>query len=678
MQFVFPGFLFALFAISIPILIHLFHFRRFRKIYFPNVTFLQHLSEESRKQSRLKHLLVLLSRILAIAALVFAFAQPFIPRDNARISQMGNSVAVYIDNSFSMGSLGSAGSLLDQAKETARQVASLYQPSDEFLLLTNDFEGRHQRFLSKEEFLLLVNEVQESPSVTGISDVLDRKAELLWQATKDSRSSYIISDFQKSTTAVEEIKADTTFSVFFVPLVAQKAGNVFIDSLWFESPVKLLGQPVTLKLSIVNDNDIYLENQPVRLFIDGVQRAVASWDAPPNASTEVELTWTINTAGIHHGKVEIVDHPVTFDDQMFFSYQATSRVPVLSIDQGRASSFLRALFGRDSTFVFANMPASSVNFSSFGQYDLIILNNLASISPGLQRELQEFTRQGGSLLVFPGNSIEASSYAELLRPMSADTYGDLDTSSMRVTAINELHEVFAGVFENLPDNIDLPVANKYYQMQRQTASTGQYLLQLQNGHNFLSSYSYGRGKVFLSAVPLEETFSNFPRHPVFVPALVNIALQSQAYEPLYYIVGQNQPVNIRGMNPGRDQVFHLIGDQLEIIPEQRPGANFIRLFFHDQVKQAGSFWLNLSGESFSGLAFNYDRRESLMQTWSPGELQGMILDMGLSNFSVIRSREAGFQDAFEDFRLGRKLWKYFVLMALFFLLLEVALLRFWK
>ena len=79
MEFVNPGFLYGLFAISIPIIIHLFNFRRFKKVYFTNVSFIKELKQQTQKQSRLKHLLILLMRILAITAIVLAFAQPYIP-----------------------------------------------------------------------------------------------------------------------------------------------------------------------------------------------------------------------------------------------------------------------------------------------------------------------------------------------------------------------------------------------------------------------------------------------------------------------------------------------------------------------------------------------------------------------------------------------------------------------
>jgi len=103
MEFVNPGFLYGLLAISIPVIIHLFNFRRFKKVYFTNVSFIKELKLQTQKQSRLKHLLILIMRILAIAAIVLAFAQPFIPvSENIINPHEKNAVSIYIDNSFSM------------------------------------------------------------------------------------------------------------------------------------------------------------------------------------------------------------------------------------------------------------------------------------------------------------------------------------------------------------------------------------------------------------------------------------------------------------------------------------------------------------------------------------------------------------------------------------------------
>jgi len=678
MQFVYPAFLFALLAIAIPVIIHLFHFRRFRKVYFSDVSFLRQLSDESKKQSRLKHWLILAMRMLAVAFLVLAFSKPYIPSGESQVSPEGNAVAVYIDNSFSMDALARRGRLLNEARESARQVADIYQPTDRFLLLTNDFEGRHQRFVSRDEFLSLVEEVSLTPAVKTLEEVLLRKNELFAGADQVNKSAYFLSDFQKSMAATGQARPDSGIASFFIPLQAQRAANVAIDSCWFESPVRLKGQAVTLNVRIRNFGDQPLENQPLRLFINDVQRTVASFNIPAFGQTEESLTWTIQQEGINQGRIEIVDYPVTFDDQLFFSYEVASGIPVLSIDEQGQGTFLRALFGRDTTFTFSSMPAFAVDFSAFPTYNMLVLNGLNAISPGLAMEAQRYAEQGGHLVIFPGAGAELSSYNTFLSAMGADPMQRLDTTDFRVSTINAQHQIYTGVFDNLPDNIDLPRVFQHYAILRSARSTGQPLMELQNGNPFMVAYDLGRGKVFLAAVPLNDDFSNFQRHAVFVPTLVNIALQSGSFQPLYHVVGDNEPILVRGTALQRDQVLTLRGADMEIIPDQRLSGNNMQLFVHDQVSEAGNYSLWNSGELVKGLSFNYDRRESVPEVLSRAELESMLLDAGLSQIQVVETTEAGLGQALEQARLGLQLWKLFLILALACLFAEVLLLRFWR
>jgi hypothetical protein len=165
MHFLFPAFLFALAALAIPVIIHLFNFRRYQKVYFSNVQFLKEIQEQQASRRNLKELLILVSRSLAILFLVFAFARPFIPGKNAANSGKQQAVSVFIDNSYSMETLNKEGTLLDEAKRRAKEVVSAYSINDHFQLLTQDFEGKHQRLLSRDEFNDAVDAVKISPQI---------------------------------------------------------------------------------------------------------------------------------------------------------------------------------------------------------------------------------------------------------------------------------------------------------------------------------------------------------------------------------------------------------------------------------------------------------------------------------------------------------------------------------
>lgn len=675
-QFVFPGFLFALTAVAIPVIIHLFHFRRFRRVFFSNVSFLQQLSDASKKESKIKHLLILAMRILAIVALVMAFARPYIPVADARIGSEGHAVGVYIDNSFSMDALGESGRLLDMAKTRALGIASVYQPTDRFLLLTNDFEGRHQRFVSREEFVAMVGEIEVSSGVRTLAQVMERKKVMFSSEPSGAGRSYYIGDFQKNTSSLEEALPDTSLVAFFIPLSAQRSGNVYVDSCWFDSPVTLAGQTVRLLARVRNESGDALSGQPVRLFVDGVQRSVGSYDLEAGEETVIELNWTIDSPGYSQGRLEIIDYPVTFDDQLFFSYAVRSEIPVLSIDQSGQRPFLNAMFGKDSIFAFQTTPVFSIDYSAFSDYNLIVLNGLDMVSPGLAVELQGFVERGGSLVVFPGRDIDLVSYRAFLEGMGLDRYVALDTTFTGVSSINELHPVYREVFDQLPENLNLPEVQRHYVISRPVHSLSQNLLQLQNGHPFFNFQAVGRGGVYLSAVPLEDGFSNFQRHTVFVPTMFNIAIQSHAYQPLYHVLGNHDPLLVRDPGSGEGQVFRIQKGDWEMIPEQRLTGTRLQLFVHDQITESGNYMLLSDNAAVGALSFNYDRRESVLDAFSPGELSRALLDAGLQQVQIIDAGTGNFERALQEFSKGRQLWRLFLLLALAFLLAEVVLLRF--
>ena len=214
MQFLYPTFLFALTALAIPIILHLFYFRRFKKVYFTNVRFLREVKEETSARSKLRNLLVLLMRLLAIGMLVFAFAQPFIPQ-NAEVKQGQKAISVFVDNSFSMAALSQNAPLLERAKQRAREIVQAYGVEDEFQILTSDFEGRHQRLVSREDALNLIEEIRLSPASRELSKVLTRQQQALGTGRADTQTAYVISDFQQNAADVQNFR-DTTLELCLV------------------------------------------------------------------------------------------------------------------------------------------------------------------------------------------------------------------------------------------------------------------------------------------------------------------------------------------------------------------------------------------------------------------------------------------------------------------------------
>lgn len=679
--------LWGLLAVAIPVIIHLFNFRKFRKIYFTNVRFLEELKQQTRKQSKLRHLLVMITRMLAITTLILAFAQPYIPHfKNAARPDAISQVNVYIDNSFSMEALTTTGPLLEAARTKAREIASAYRSSDLFMITTNEFEGRRQRWVSREEFLQLIDEIQATPAVRTISEVTGSQNESFIDAPGQAKISYLISDFQLTMADFEHVASDSLVTVWLVPLQAVRTENLYIDSCWFVSPVHQLNQGVKLIARIVNDSETNYEKVPLKLSVNGKQKTLASFNIQPGTFHDVELPFTNYEEGTQSGTLEISDYPVIFDDQMFLTYNVAGSIPILSINGREESLYLNSLFGKDSTFLFVNNSLKNIDYNRLRDYELVILNELNELSSGLTQELTVYLENDGTILIIPSPKADIASFRDFLSSVGSNYYTGFVTEETRVTALDLKNPVFADVFEktgvndrNL-ENTDLPAVKAFYDISRQLQSSQMVVMSMLNGKAFLTRESSGNGQVFLLAVPLEEPFSNFARHAVFVPALYRIALLSAASDPLYYIIGRDHKIELSNTYINGDNTLRIasVSGDFEFIPGQQNLNKKLNLRIYNQIQKAGNYKLLKNNETMKGLSFNYNRKESAMKFAGQSDLEEIVRRYSVDNVKILADKGKPLTDTIKDMNQGTRLWKLFIILALVFLAIEIFLLRVWN
>src|SRR5688572_29500735 len=174
MQFLYPGFLWVLTALAIPIILHLFYFRRYKKVYFSNLRFLREVKEETSARNRLRNLLILLARLLAMAFVILAFAQPFIPANDDQKAGIRN-ISLFVDNSFSMQSFGQELSLFDRARQKAREILLGYGQEDRFQVLGHELSSSQNLWISRDEAITRLEEMEFTPAVKPLSVVVRRQ-----------------------------------------------------------------------------------------------------------------------------------------------------------------------------------------------------------------------------------------------------------------------------------------------------------------------------------------------------------------------------------------------------------------------------------------------------------------------------------------------------------------------
>jgi len=679
MQFINPNILFALLAVLIPVAIHLFNFRKYRRVYFSNVSFLKELQQKTQKQSQLLHILVLITRILAVAALVFAFAQPYIPSAKKTLPGQISVISIFIDNSFSMEAAGAHGRLLDEAKLKAAEIASAYKADDLFQLLTNDFEGRHQRLVTREEFLEMLPDVLLSPAVKTLSQISSRQQEILSANRSGAKFAYVISDFQQSTVMSGLPEETKGISFSLVPLRSAGARNLYIDSCWFDNPVVQLNHTSVLNVRIRNSSDADLEKIPVKLMINGRQRAVAALGIKAGGVSEVRLPFTSPQPGTMEGMVEISDYPVTYDDIYYFVFRVSDRIPVLAVNGRDENAYLKSVFDLDSVIVFNQVSSGKTDYSALSDYRLVILNDLKTLTSGAIQEFSGFVSQGGSLLILPAQDADVTQVNQLLSALGTDLITGTDSASVKVSVVNTKHPVFSDVFEKSgldPDNTDLPVIRRHFRLSAGSKGTAETLIGLGNGDPLLIAQNRNGGKIYLSAVPVSDRAGNWPRHALFVPAMLNIVFGSENVLPMMHYTGTPGGISLGSLKPAEDNVFRVskTDGSSAFIPEYRRLDGQSMIFINDQLRDAGIFRVSGGKDNVTLLAFNYNRDESELTPASGESIQKFAEQAG--NYEVLESGPKPLNDIIAAKSAGKRLWKWFIITALFCIIAEVLLLRF--
>ncbi len=678
MIFTAPLFLIGLVAVAIPVVVHLFNFRRYKKVYFSNVERLEQLQSETRKQSTLRQILIMAARILAIVFLVLAFARPVIKKGDNTFASGNNLVSVYIDNSFSMDGTDGSVSLLEKAKGKAREIVAAYGPTDRFQLMTSDAAGRQFHWLNKDDMLTEIDDVESSGSTLMIAAAVQKLSDFLSHGGGESRQAYIISDFQASTVDLSDLKKDSTIGLTLVPLESAGRSNVYIDSVALGAPVTNKGSSVTVEVWVCNESDEDLEKQPVTLFVNERQRALATVDLPAQSRSKVDMHFVVDMTGILNCRVETVDYPVTFDDKHYFTLNVRDRIRGLIVEGADRNIFLEKLFDGDSTVVMASMAVQQMDFSRIDGTDVIVLDELKSMPSGMSQSLKGFVDDGGTAVVILGSDVDVDSYNEALGLFAAPRIGSRRQGRFPVAAVNFDNALYSNVFAGGNKDVEMPTVTDYYRLESSASTIREPIMTLSNGDEYISVTQSGAGRLYLIAAPLRDEHSDFVRQALFVPTVYNMALYSVPPTALYVSFGNEEPLVLSGDYGGTEGKVRMRMDgvpEFEEIPDiRRLGSRFV-LFPRGPLNGAGNYILECEGEAKEGVSFNYSRIESHMQFLGADELKKMVKDNNVARCSVVQNSDKPLDVYLKEQTEGYKLWRWCLLLCLLMIALEEVLIR---
>jgi hypothetical protein len=694
MEFVHPEILWGLSALAIPIIIHLLHFRRFRRVAFSQVAFLNEVQKDAKATQRIRHWWVLLMRLLAFAAIIMAFAQPQLPPanglDSMGVKQNGHAISLYVDNSHSMEAQGEEGQLLQVARNKATLVVEQFNPTDQFQVLTCDFSGKDQKFLTQEQALERIEGIRPSGHAREISEVIARIESQLSNAVDSKRSAYLFSDLQESTHAIADLteSPDTLATWNFVPELAGGAPNIWIDSVWFDEPMRIAGRSAALRMRIQHNSQAAVSSVPMNLTINGERLAIGTFNLVPGLSTDTVMRFTHGTAGLKSGTVSIEDAPIRFDDDWHFGFEVTDRVQITILSERTEDESVQSIerVFQTADGLYAIESHSNWTPELIAQSHLLILTDWRAQGSGFAQEIVDFVEQGGTVAYLP--SIDESADESLFSALKLPHTGNWNTTEDRVRSIQLNHPFFRNMFAQFPERIDLPNANKTWN--RRPADSEETLAATELGHPFLTRQQIGQGQVFVFHVSANPESSNLTRHALWVPLLLRMAERSYATPINAGEIGSLRrwaiPVDVpevaslKLVQGTENKRTDASTDETasEWLPEIRQVPGQIEVLLEGLSLSPGHFIVRDLNQSWATIGLNQDRIESNHDAFAPVEYLALIEEKGWSHVNLLNVTTSSLPQIIKQTEQGVPLWKAFIIFSLIALAIETILLRTWK
>ena len=680
MTFLNPIFLWALFAVAIPIIVHLFNFRRPKRVQFSDISLVKEVRKSVVRRLRLRQWLLLLARCLAIVALVFVFANPIRKSEGAVQSQGSSSVAIMLDNSYSMLGGNDKGSYWLQAQKAATEIIKAYGRSDEFLVMSTHEPLVNFNFGEQQAALKALKTLPVQQNSRSLPEVLAQAEDIFANASYEKKTFYFISDFQRST-----ILPDTGFTfgdqqdleINLIPLTTRQLKNAYVADHELTSQIVEVGKPIELELKLVNDARDALKNIGLRVVSQDEIRPVATEDMEAGANKIVKVNLTPEQPGWQAGYIELDDSPVDFDNRRYFSFYVPEREKMLVVEENPIPN-LRIMFGGD---LLSQFETKFVSFRDFGEenlddYKSIMLVGLTDISTGMQEKLQAHLEQGKSILFFPGETMGAG-VNRMFGALDLGTFDEIKENPEGdfAAGVDLQHPIFDGVFVGKREarNFDAPLVYKHYGYRPTNGIIQNVILRLGTQEPILVE-SRPKGGLFYTFTFLPKSeWTDFTIKGVGLSMMVQLARLMNQTQKVQQNLDLGTTAYKRVKTQEKDVIKMVDQDSTEFIPEQFVQSGYIVLKFDRSDLKEGNYDLMQNGKLLEKVSFNVPDAESQLLSLPEQELKEFLAALGQDNLNVTEAIEGGIAEEIQLRNQGLPLWKYFLIAAIIFLLFEFVL-----
>jgi len=680
-QFLNSAFLTALAAVAIPVLIHFIARRKAVIVPFSSVRFLKTIQRQSMRSLKLRRILLLVLRSLAVAFLVLSFARPVLHSGSARIpGKAPAAVALVLDNSASMG----RDALFEKAKNRMRSFLSALDPDDRFVFFETVSNRKRDTVFSGPDSEVLETVSKESATFERgrVTEIFRQGSDLLRRSGRLNRELVWISDLQASgfQEAGDSSAVVSDENRLFVLPVQGETENAGIIRCGLESRILEPDAPVTVYAEIKNFGTRNAEDILAGVFLNDAK--VSQKMVTIGAGEKRRLLFQIRPehAGWNWGSVQIDRDAFNQDNTRYFCFRIPEKIRILLV--GRTSSDIRTIQAAlapegpsDRLFEMRQSFYGDIWSGRLSAQDVVVFSNYPGFSESESGALDAYIRNGGNLFLFLGKDVQLQNYSG---SSLADRFGlrfgskEGKGGTLSFGTVDYDHPVFRGVFEPGKARVQSP---RFLQLIPVAGRRLQPIVLLNNGLPLLSEIGSDRGKLLLFASGLDETWSDVAYTNIFAPMVhrgVMYLAGPDAETEADVFAGGSIRYSIRSDTlEGEYQVALPSGDRVRLVPEVVGMQISIHL---DRADTPGWYRFYRGGRLLGMRCVNLDPLESDFKTVTDRKLKRMFPKTAIS----ILSEDTPIVTSLAEARSGREFWKGALLAALVLLIAETAIARPWE
>lgn len=429
---------------------------------------------------------------------------------------------------------------------------------------------------------------------------------------------------------------------------------------------------------MTNNSEEDAENIPLSLEYNKEILPLGKFNIRANSTVIDTIDIRIKSKGWNEAKISLKDYPVIFDDDYYFTFNVPEKIKVLNINESKGiNRYLSSAFGSDQYFEFDYTDINKVDYSSLSKNQLVILEDIESISTGLSGSLINAMKNGLNVLMFPGKNANIASLNSFLSSVNSNIFSEYQEVTLEANNLNQSEFVLQDVFDKISGNIPPVTVKGKFRMSNLQTRNKYDVIKFKNGESLISRYEIGNGQLFLSAAPFAVEINDLARNPdIFVPMLFKMSISNTGAEKLSNTIGLDKIIELPKMDLKKDSYLKIVSKDQEFIPKQIPTSTNLLLDEGGNIQKSGFYDVMQVDSIISKIAYNYNRQESKLEYADVDQISEK-LNKNVKIFDN-KNKNYNFTKMINAKQRGEELWRWAVIFALLFLAFEILLLRFWK